>query len=75
MTYKEAEYLLSTLDKNPYLYEGQLHTAFIVPESVDDRLGFLADLKERKINADNIKKYSTNKNYVIYSVLNSAFNL
>lgn len=75
MTYKEAGYLLSTIDKNPYPYNGELYTALIIPELIDDRLGFLADLKEGKINADNIEKYSSNKNFAIYSVLNSAFNL
>lgn len=75
MTYKEAKYLLDTLDKNPYPYNGELYTALIIPELIDDRLGLLADLKEGKINADNIEEYSSNKNYVVYSVLNSAFNL
>lgn len=72
MTYKEAEYLLSTLDENPYPYNGELYVAVIVPEIIDDRIRFLSDRKKSSVD---VKDYSTNNQFTINGYSKKAFNL
>jgi hypothetical protein len=72
MTYNEAEILLNTLERNPYPYNGEPYVALIVPEIIDERMKFIADIQ--KFDVD-VKDYSTNGQYTINGYSKKAFNL
>lgn len=67
MTYQEAEFLLSRILPNPFNYNGHEHKAIIVPKLEKDFIKFLADIKTDNANLEDVKKYSTNNEYFIWS--------
>lgn len=75
MTFQEANNLISNMSANPYNYNNELFTALVVPEILNDRIKFLADLKDGKINANDSLKYSSDNNFVVCGFMNKAFNL
>lgn len=75
MTYDEAKFLLSTLERNPYPYLGELHTALIVPEIENEKISFVADIRDGLTTKDEVSKYSSNNKYTINGYMNKSFNL
>ena len=52
MTFQEASSLVSNMSLNPYYYNNELYTAIVVPEIINDRIKFIADLKEGKVTVN-----------------------
>lgn len=75
MTFQEAHNLISNMSLNPYNYNNELFTAIVVPEILNDRIKFLADLKDGKVSYKDSSQYSSDNNFVVCGFMNKAFNL
>lgn len=75
MTFQEAQNIILNMSANPYKYNNELFTAIVVPEILNDRKKFLADLKDGKISAKDSLHYSSDKNFVVCGFMNLAYNL
>ena len=75
MTFQEASSLVSNMSLNPYYYNNELYTAIVVPEVINDRIKFIADLKEGKVTVNDSFKYSSNNSFIVYGYMNKAFNI
>ena len=60
---------------NPYYYNNELYTAIVVPEIINDRIKFIADLKEGKVTVNGSFEYSSDNNFIVYGYMNKAFNI
>ena len=74
MTFQEASSLVSNMSLNPY-YNNELYTAIVVPEVINDRIKFIADLKEGKVTVNDSFEYSSDNNFIVYGYMNKAFNI
>ena len=75
MTFQEASSLVSNMSLNPYYYNNELYTAIVVPEVINDRIKFIADLKEGKVTVNDSFEYSCDNNFIVYGYMNKAFNI
>ena len=75
MTFQEASSLVSNMSLNPYYYNNELYTAVVVPEIINDRIKFIADLKEGKVTVNDSFEYSSDNNFIVYGYMNKAFNI
>ena len=75
MTFQEASSLVSNMSLNPYYYNNELYTAIVVPEVINDRIKFIADLKEGKVPVNDSFEYSSDNNFIVYGYMNKAFNI
>ena len=75
MTFQEANALISNMSANPYSYNNELFTAIVVPEILEERIKFLSDIKDGKINTNDSFNYSSSNSFVVYTVLNKSFKL
>ena len=75
MTFQEASSLVSNMSLNPYYYNNELYTAIVVPEIINDRIKFIADLKEGKVTVNSSFEYSSDNNFIVYGYMNKAFNI
>ena len=75
MTFQEASSLVSNMSLNPYYYNNELYTAIVVPEVINDRIKFIADLKEGKVTVNDSFEYSPDNNFIVYGYMNKAFNI
>ena len=75
MTFQEASSLVSNMSLNPYYYNNELYTAIVVPEVINDRIKFIADLKEGKVTVNDSFEYSSDNNFIIYAYMNKSFNI
>ena len=75
MNLQEAQKLLSMFQENPYMYGDDKYTAIIVPETLEDRMNYLADLRDGKASINDGHKYSENDKFVLRGVMNKGFNL
>lgn len=75
MTFQEANALISNMSANPYSYNNELFTAIVVPEILEERIKFLSDIKDGKININDSFNYSSSNSFVVYTVLNKSFRL
>ena len=66
MTFQEASSLVSNMSLNPYYYNNELYTAIVVPEIINDRIKFIADLKEGKVTVNESFKYTSDNNFIVY---------
>ena len=64
MTFQEASSLVSNMSLNPYYYNNELYTAIVVPEIINDRIKFIADLKEGKVTVNGSFEYSSDNNFI-----------
>jgi membrane glycosyltransferase len=67
MTFQEAEAQLLKVNPNPYVKDNYLHQAIIVPIVEEDFTKFLADVKEGVCSVKDVKKYTTNGEYFVWS--------
>ena len=75
MTFQEASSLVSNMSLNPYYYNNELYTAIVVPEVINDRIKFIADLKEGKVTVNGSFEYSSDNKFIVYGYMNKAFNI
>ena len=75
MTFQEASSLVSNMSLNPYYYNNELYTAIVVPEVINGRIKFIADLKEGKVTVNDSFEYSSDNNFIVYGYMNKAFNI
>lgn len=75
MDLQESKKLLSMFQENPYMYGDNKYTAIIIPETLEDRIAYLSDLKEGKASINDGHKYSKNDKFVLRGIMNRAFNL
>ena len=75
MTFQEASSLVSNMSLNTYYYNNELYTAIVVPEIINDRIKFIADLKEGKVTVNGSFEYSSDNNFIVYGYMNKAFNI
>ena len=75
MTFQEASSLVSNMSLNPYYYNNELYTAIVVPEIINDRIKFIADLKEGKVTVNGSFEHSSDNNFIVYGYMNKAFNI
>ena len=75
MTFQEASSLVSHMSLNPDSHNNELYTAIVVPEVINDRIKFIADLKEGKVTVNDSFEYSSDNNFIVYGYMNKAFNI
>lgn len=75
MTFEQATEKLNLISPNPYIHQGDLFTAIIVPKDSDDRISFISDLRDGKANVSDVKKYSHNDQYNVDGLMTKTFNL
>ena len=75
MTFQEANALISNMSANPYSYNNELFTAIVVPEILEERIKFLSDINDGKINTHDSFNYSSSNSFVVYTLLNKSFKL
>ena len=75
MTFQEASSLVSNMSLNTYYYNNELYTAIVVPEIINNRIKFIADLKEGKVTVNDSFEYSSDNNFIVYGYMNKAFNI
>lgn len=75
MNLQQAKEKLNMIKPNPYIHEGQLFTAIIVPKKDKERQKFIIELKSGKASTQNVDKYSSDGEYNIEGFMNIAFNL
>lgn len=74
MTYNEALELKNKMP-NSYVDAGFTCTPLVVPEIEDDRINFLSDYQKGNADQSDVKKYSTDGEFIVCGISLSGSNV
>lgn len=75
MIYSQAQRKLEQYAQNPYIKNEDYWLYIITPKIHKDKKIFLDDLKNKKCNINDAKKYSTDDQFEVDTLMMKSFNL